>query len=69
MTLLRIFQITFIASFVGVYVVLAISSFLLALQPSIAEGRQARRHRLSTAESNTKQQLGESSDLPSVRQV
>lgn len=47
MTLLRIFQILFIVSFVGVYAILAISSFWLALQGLIAEGRQALRDRRS----------------------
>lgn len=69
MTLWRIFQISFITFFLGVYAILAISSFWLALQHAIAEGRQARRDRRSTTELSAKQQPGGSSDWPSVRQA
>ena len=50
MILLRIFQILFIAFLVGGLGILALYSFWLALQDSIAGGRQARNDRRSTVE-------------------
>ena len=45
MILLRIFQILFIAFLVGGLGILTLYSFWLALQDSIAEGRQARKEK------------------------
>jgi hypothetical protein len=56
MSLLRIFQILIFAFFVGGYGILALYSFWLVLQDSIAEGRQALRDRRSTVELSVKQQ-------------
>ena len=62
MNLWLIFQTLFIAPFVVGFGILVLWSFWLALQDSIAEGRQARKDRRSTVELSVKQQLGGSSD-------
>jgi hypothetical protein len=62
MILWQIFQILFIAFLVGGFGILVLYSFSLALQDSIAEGRQPRKDRCSTVELSVKQQPGGSSD-------
>lgn len=57
MILLRIFQILFIAFLVGGYGILALYSFWLALQDSIAEGRQGPKDRRSSVELSVKHNL------------
>jgi len=50
MILLRIFEIFFIAFLVGGYGILVLYSFWLALQDSIAGGRQAHKDRCPTVD-------------------